>query len=53
MILDHAAVAAVAAMGPTAHHVEAGVLAARVGELPEPLRVSGRVVVQTFGRRAA
>jgi 23S rRNA (guanine745-N1)-methyltransferase len=51
MMLDHAAVAAVAGMGPSAHHVEAGVLLARVGVLPDPVRVSARVVVQTFRRR--
>lgn len=51
MTLDRAGVAAVAGMGPSAHHIEAAVLAERVARLPEEVRVSAAVVVQTFRAR--
>jgi 23S rRNA (guanine745-N1)-methyltransferase len=53
LVLDRAAAGGVAGMGPSAHHVEAGVLASRVAALPEPIRVTASVVVQTFARRPA
>jgi len=51
--LDHAAAAALAGMGPSAHHLEASMLRARVADLPDPLRATARVNVATFRRRAA
>lgn len=41
--LDHAAVRALVGMGPSAWHVDAGELAARVAALPVPLRVTASV----------
>jgi 23S rRNA (guanine745-N1)-methyltransferase len=40
-------------MGPSAHHIEPAVLAERVAGLPESVRVTAAVVVQTFRRRPA
>lgn len=51
MRLDRAAVRTVVAMGPSARHLEAAELGARVAGLPEPVSVTGAVVVRRFVRR--
>jgi 23S rRNA (guanine745-N1)-methyltransferase len=43
MTLDHRAAALLAAMGPSAYHVEGGELAARVAALPDPIAVTASV----------
>ncbi len=48
MSLDHAAVAALAGMGPTAWHVTPGALAERVVRLPEPTAVTLAVTVSVL-----
>jgi 23S rRNA (guanine745-N1)-methyltransferase len=47
--LDRAAAAALARMGPSAHHLPAEAIAARAAALPEPCAVSASVLVETFG----
>jgi 23S rRNA (guanine745-N1)-methyltransferase len=51
MSLDHAAVAALAGMGPTAWHVAPGTLADKVGRLPDPAAVTLAVTVSVLRRR--
>jgi 23S rRNA (guanine745-N1)-methyltransferase len=53
MTLDHAAVAALVAMGPSAHHVDPAVLAREVASLPDPVQVTGSVVLWRFRPAAA
>lgn len=45
--LDHGAVAALVAMGPSAHHLDPETLRARIAALPEPVEVTASVVVST------
>jgi 23S rRNA (guanine745-N1)-methyltransferase len=52
MTLDHAGVRAVAAMGPSAHHIDRDTLGQRISGLPDEVRVTGSVIVQTFCREA-
>lgn len=49
--LDHGEVRAVVAMGPSADHVAADVLASRTGELPERVEVTSSVRLRTFRPR--
>jgi 23S rRNA (guanine745-N1)-methyltransferase len=53
MELSHADVAALAGMGPSAHHVAPGVLAERVAALPSPVAVTASVVVSAYRGRVA
>jgi len=48
MTLDHADVSAIVAMGPSAHHADAGVLASRIAGLPEPVRVTASVTISVY-----
>jgi 23S rRNA (guanine745-N1)-methyltransferase len=48
MSLDHAAVAALAGMGPTAWHVSPEALAEKVGRLPEPTAVTLAVTLSVL-----
>jgi 23S rRNA (guanine745-N1)-methyltransferase len=48
LALDHPAVRAAALMGPGAHHIDPDELGARVAGLPEPVRVTASVRVETF-----
>ena len=48
MALDHAAVRALAAMGPSARHTDAGQMDARVGELADPVPVTGAVTLSRW-----
>jgi 23S rRNA (guanine745-N1)-methyltransferase len=48
MELPHADAHALAAMGPSARHLDAGMLAVRVRTLAEPARVTGACVVETW-----
>jgi 23S rRNA (guanine745-N1)-methyltransferase len=52
LVLDHADVAALVAMGPSARHLNEQQVAERVAALPDPLAVSLSVTVATY-RRAA
>lgn len=49
--LRRAAASALAAMGPSAHHLDAGELARRVAGLPEPVDVSVAVRLSVWRRR--
>jgi 23S rRNA (guanine745-N1)-methyltransferase len=51
MCLSHTAAGAVVGMGPNAHHVESGELAARLAALPEPIEVTLEVDVAVYGPR--
>ncbi len=51
--LDHRAVGALAAMGPTAWHAEPAALAARIRQLPDPVQVTLAVTVSVFAPRPA
>lgn len=51
MALDHASVAALAAMGPSAFHAEPGETARRIAALPEPLAVTLAVTVSALRPR--
>lgn len=51
MRLDRAGVRAVVAMGPSARHLDPATLDARVAALPEPVEVTGAVVVRRLVRR--
>ena len=53
LLLDHDGVAALAGMGPSAAHITAADLAARVAALPEPLDVGVAVEVSCWSPRAA
>jgi 23S rRNA (guanine745-N1)-methyltransferase len=46
-------VEAVVAMGPSARHMSTDVLRRRISQLPEPLGVTGSVIVETFGKDPA
>jgi 23S rRNA (guanine745-N1)-methyltransferase len=46
--LDHAAIQALVGMGPSARHVDAAELAARVAELPVPLAVTASVRISGY-----
>jgi 23S rRNA (guanine745-N1)-methyltransferase len=46
--LDHAGVAAVAGMGPSARHADPGALAARIGDLPAVVPVTLSVTLSVF-----
>jgi 23S rRNA (guanine745-N1)-methyltransferase len=48
MALSHEAVAALVAMGPSAHHVEPATLERAIAALPEPVRVTASVTVARF-----
>jgi 23S rRNA (guanine745-N1)-methyltransferase len=48
--LDHRDLADVVAMGPSARHLEAGQVAERVAELPEPYDVTVSVRLATYRR---
>lgn len=50
LTLDHADVAAVVAMGPSARHVAAGTLASRIAALPRPVTVTVDVEIRTYQR---
>jgi 23S rRNA (guanine745-N1)-methyltransferase len=49
--LDHAGLAAVAAMGPSAHHIPPAVLADRVHALPSPAAVTVDLRISVYRRR--
>jgi 23S rRNA (guanine745-N1)-methyltransferase len=49
LALDHEGVAAVVAMGPSAWHIGAGQLAARVSTLPSPVTVTVDVEIRLLG----
>jgi 23S rRNA (guanine745-N1)-methyltransferase len=49
--LDHAAVAAMVAMGPSAHHLDAPDLAVTIAELPEVVQTTISVTVSSYVRR--
>ena len=48
LALDHAAVAAAVAMGPSSRHAAADVLAGQIGRLPSPLPVTVSVTISVF-----
>lgn len=50
--LGHAAAVAAVAMGPSAWHVEPEALAARIGALPDPVRVTVSVTISVYDRAA-
>jgi 23S rRNA (guanine745-N1)-methyltransferase len=50
MALGHDDVRALVAMGPSAYHVRPDEVEERVARLPEPVRVTAAVVVETFRR---
>jgi 23S rRNA (guanine745-N1)-methyltransferase len=50
MALAHADVQALMAMGPSAHHVTPEQVSERLRRIPEPVRVTGSVSVETFRR---
>lgn len=50
MTLQRDEVEALVAMGPSARHMDGTELRRRVGELPDPMRVTGAAIVETFGR---
>lgn len=52
MALPHPALALLAGMGPSAHHVAADRRAALLADLPEPFAVTASVVVSEWTRRA-
>ncbi len=49
--LNHAEVTTVVGMGPSAHHLDVGVVAERIAGLPEPVEVGFAVTVSTLRRR--
>jgi 23S rRNA (guanine745-N1)-methyltransferase len=51
MDLDHAGVTALVAMGPSAHHIGADVLADRVRALPSPVAVTVDLNISAYQRR--
>jgi len=51
MLLDHATIADLVGMGPSAWHVPTPVLTARIAELPAPLEVTASVRVGAYRRR--
>lgn len=51
--LDHLAVEAMVAMGPSAHHLGGERLTERLAELPDPVEVACSVTVSTYRRRGA
>jgi 23S rRNA (guanine745-N1)-methyltransferase len=53
LVLDHADVAALVAMGPSARHLNEQQVAERVAALPEPLAVTLAVTVATYRRAGA
>jgi 23S rRNA (guanine745-N1)-methyltransferase len=48
--LDHADLAALVAMGPSARHITPQALAARVGALPDPLTVTADLQIRVYRR---
>ncbi|HSJ43557.1 MAG TPA: methyltransferase domain-containing protein [Euzebyales bacterium] len=50
LALDHDAVAALVAMGPSAHHVDADRLRGRIAALPQPVRTAAEVRVARYRR---
>lgn len=50
LALDHEMVLALAGMGPSAHHIAPAELRDRVDGLPETVRVTSAVIVETFSR---
>jgi 23S rRNA (guanine745-N1)-methyltransferase len=48
LALDHGAVAAAVAMGPSSWHLESGTLAVRIGELPDPVTVTVAVRIGVY-----
>ena len=46
--LDHAAVTALVAMGPSARHVTPDALAARIAALPDPVPVTVDVEIRSY-----
>jgi 23S rRNA (guanine745-N1)-methyltransferase len=48
MSLGHKEVLALVGMGPSAWHVDADALSAKVAELPSPVRVTASVTVTTY-----
>lgn len=53
LALDHAALAALVAMGPSAHHSSAQEVAGKIAALADPLTVTLSVTVATYRRAAA
>lgn len=53
LVLDHADVAALVAMGPSARHLNEQQVAERVAALPDPLAVTLSVTVATYRRDSA
>jgi 23S rRNA (guanine745-N1)-methyltransferase len=51
LVLDHADLAALVAMGPSARHLNEQQVAERVAALPDPLAVTLSVTVSTYSRR--
>lgn len=51
MALSHADAVALAAMGPSARHVDPAILAARARALPEPAQVTGACVLEAWRGR--
>jgi len=51
MTLGHDELRALAAMGPSAHHLDARVLAGRVAQLPQSVRVGASLAIETFRPR--
>jgi 23S rRNA (guanine745-N1)-methyltransferase len=52
LCLDHAALHAVVAMGPSSWHVDPAALAARIGRLPDPVPVTLAVTLAAFRVRS-
>jgi 23S rRNA (guanine745-N1)-methyltransferase len=48
--LDHAAVAALVGMGPSARHADPGATAAAIARLPEPVRATASVTISVHRR---
>jgi 23S rRNA (guanine745-N1)-methyltransferase len=50
LLLDHASVADVAGMGPSARHLDRGALDGRIGDLPSPVEVTVSVSISVWRR---
>jgi 23S rRNA (guanine745-N1)-methyltransferase len=53
MTLTHRDVHALVAMGPSAHHLDADDVQQQLAHLPDPIRVTASVNVETFRRRSS
>jgi 23S rRNA (guanine745-N1)-methyltransferase len=51
MTLDHDELHALVAMGPSAHHIDASMLAGRIAQLPQKVRVGASLAIETFRTR--